>query len=124
MASKKDKVVRTRLSADDYAAVDAAAKLAGMTVSAFVRSLALEGAGVLPFMNEADRAIMELLGQDMLAIGNALNQAVRALNTGCLETPSDLVVAAADARAVVITVAAELAGMTKRAGVARRARER
>ncbi|WP_246679648.1 plasmid mobilization relaxosome protein MobC [Mesorhizobium sp. B2-3-5] len=124
MASKKDKVVRTRLSVDDYAAVDAAAKLAGMTVSAFVRSLALEGAGVLPFMNEADRAIMELLGQDMLAIGNALNQAVRALNTGRLETPSDLVAAAADARAVVTTVAAELAGMTKRAGVARRARGR
>ena len=43
--SRKDKVVRMRLSAEEHAAIEMAAAAADMTMSAFLRSLMLEGAG-------------------------------------------------------------------------------
>lgn len=91
-----------------------------MSISAFVRSLSLEGAGARPFLNPADRAIIQLLGQDMRAIGNNLNQLARALNASRSVDGSYLAGAIDDARAVTTTVAAELSIMTKRAAAARR----
>ena len=91
-----------------------------MSVSAFVRSLSLEGAGVQPFLSPSDQAILELLGRDMHAVGNALNQLARALNAGRQVDRSHLSGAIDDARAVAVTVAAEFGAMTRAIGVARR----
>ena len=109
-----------RFSDDETAAVEGAAERAGLSVSAFLRSLSLEGAGVRPFMSRQDRAIIEMLVQDMRAVGGNLNQIARALNAGHSVMGSDLTGAIDDARAIATTVAAELASMTKRAGAARR----
>ncbi|UCI10688.1 plasmid mobilization protein [Mesorhizobium sp. B1-1-8] len=119
-ASGKHKVVRTRMSGEEHAAVAAAANAAGMTVSAFLRSLALEGAGVRPFLSETDRAILQLLARDLVDIGKNLSHAVRALNAGGSDVGLHLAASVDDARAVAMTVAGELAQMTKRAGAARR----
>lgn len=118
--ARRVKVAHIRLSEDEFAAVEAAATDASMSVSAFVRSLSLEGAGAKPFLSPADRAIIQLLGQDMRAIGNYLNQLARALNAGRSVDGSHLAGPIADARAVATTVAAELSIMTKRAAAARR----
>jgi hypothetical protein len=118
--SRREKVAHIRLSEDEFSAVEAAAERAGLSVSAFVRSLALEGAGEKPFLSPSDRAIMELLGQDMRVVGNNLNQVSRALNTGRSIDSSNLVAAVDDARAIAMTVAAELALMTKNASAMRR----
>jgi hypothetical protein len=113
-------VAHIRLSEDEFAAVEAAATKASMSISAFLRSLSLEGAGAQPFLNRADRAIIQLLGQDLRAIGNNLNQLARTLKAGRSVDGSHLAAAIDDARAVANTVAAELSIMTKRAAAARR----
>jgi hypothetical protein len=117
---RRVKVAHIRLSEDEFAAVEAAAAEASMSISAFVRSLSLEGAGARAFLNPADRAIIQLLARDMRAVGNNLNQLARALNEGRSVDGSHLAGAVDDARAVATTVAAELATMTKRAAAARR----
>lgn len=114
------KVAHIRLSEGEFAAVEAAATGASMSVSAFVRSLSLEGAGAQPFLNPADRALIQLLGQDMRAVGNNLNQLARAMRAGRSVDGFHLAGAVDDARAVATTVAAELSIMTKRAAAARR----
>lgn len=53
-----------------------------MTVSGFLRSLSLEGAGVRPFFSDADRAVLFLLLSDIKAVGVNLNQLARARNRG------------------------------------------
>src|SRR5262245_26666431 len=117
---RRVRVAHIRLSEDEFAAIEAAATEASMSISAFVRSLSLEGAGAQPFLNQADRAIIQLLGQDMRAMGNNLNQLTRALNAGRSVDGSHLAGAIDDARAVATTLAAELTTMTKRAAAARR----
>lgn len=109
-----------RFSEDEFRALKAAAARAELTISGFVRSLSMEGAGVRPFMNEADRAIIQLLVEDMRAIGANLNQIARAINTGRLVASSDVAAMIVDACAIARTVAAELAVMTGRAGSIRR----
>ena len=118
--ARRMKVAHIRLSEDEFAAVEAAATKASMSISAFLRSLSLEGAGAQPFLNRADRAIIQLLGQDIRAIGNNLNQLARTLKAGRSVDGSHLAAAIDDARAVANTVAAELSIMTKRAAAARR----
>ncbi|MGE3365654.1 MAG: plasmid mobilization relaxosome protein MobC [Rhizobiaceae bacterium] len=119
-SSRKDKVVRTRLSADEYAAIEEAAQAAGMTVSAFLRSLLLEGAGVQPMLSEQDRAVMGLLADEMRAVGTNLNQMTRALNGGGSIRPSDLETNIGEVQIVVAGVLSELRGLAKRAGHRRR----
>ncbi|RWB66045.1 plasmid mobilization relaxosome protein MobC [Mesorhizobium sp.] len=119
-AARREKVAHIRFAEDEISAVETAAERAGLSVSAFFRSLSLEGAGVRPFMNREDRAILEMLIQDMRAVGGNLNQIARALNGSRSVAGSDLKGAIDDARAIATTVAAELAAMTKRAGAARR----
>lgn len=117
---RREKVAHVRLSDDEMRAVEDAAARAGLSVSAFLRSLSLEGAGVRPFMSRQDRAIIEVLLQDMRAVGGNLNQIARALNTTRTVADPDLMGAIDDARAIATTVASELASMTKRVGAARR----
>ncbi|MDQ0332926.1 hypothetical protein QFZ88_005308 [Mesorhizobium sp. YL-MeA3-2017] len=71
-------------------------------------------------MSRQDRAIIEVLLQDMRAVGGNLNQIARALNTTRTVADPDLMGAIDDARAIATTVASELASMTKRVGAARR----
>jgi hypothetical protein len=78
----KDKVVHARFSKAEIERIEHAAQAAGMTVSGFLRSLALEGAGVRPFFSEADRAILSLLLADVKAVGVNLNQLARVRNKG------------------------------------------
>lgn len=119
-SSRKDKVVRTRLSADENAAIEAAAQAAGMTVSAFLRSLLLEGAGVQPLLSDQDRTVMGLLADEIRAVGTNLNQVARALNGGASIRPSDLETNIGEVQIVIAAVLSELRTLAKRAGQRRR----
>jgi len=79
---RRDKVVHARFSATEIERIEHAAEAAGMTVSGFLRSLTLEGAGVCPFFTEADRGVLLLLLADVKAVGVNLNQLARARNRG------------------------------------------
>ncbi len=119
-ASRKDKVVRTRLSSEEYAAVEKASQAADMTVSAFLRSLLLEGAGVQPLLAEEDRTVMGFLADEMRAVGTNLNQMTRALNSGGSIRPADLDVNIGEVQIVVAAVLTELRTLARRAGQRRR----
>ena len=118
--TRRAKVSHIRFSEGEFSAVEAAAAQAGLSISAFLRSLSLEGAGMQPFLNPADREVMRLLSQDMRAISSSLNLIARAMTAGRSVDTIGLAGAIDDARAVATTVAAELAAMTKQAGAARR----
>jgi len=77
---RKDKVVHARFSTSEMTRIERAAESAGLTVSAFMRSLSLEGAGVRPFFTDDDRTILGLLLSDVRAVGVNLNQLARAAN--------------------------------------------
>ncbi|TXR49504.1 plasmid mobilization protein [Phyllobacterium endophyticum] len=79
---RRDKVVHARFSRSEIEQIEHAAEDAGMTVSGFLRSLSLEGAGVRPFFSDADRAVLFLLLSDIKAVGVNLNQLARARNRG------------------------------------------
>jgi len=113
-------VAHIRFSPSQFEAIRAAAEAADMTVSAFVRSLSVEGAGVRPFLGEGDRAVLGLLVDGMRAIGGNLNQLARAINTGRAPAEQDLAGTIRDAHVIATTVAAELADMTRRSAAARR----
>ena len=109
-----------RFSPVEFEALEAAATSAGMTVSAFVRSIAMEGAGVRPFLGESDRAVLGLLADGMRAIGSNLNQIARAINTGKVPAESDVAGSIKDAYGVATALAAEFAELTRRAAARRR----
>lgn len=119
-ASRKDKVVRMRLSADELAAIERAALAADMTMSAFLRSLLLEGAGVRPFLAEEDRVVMGFLADEMRAVGSNLNQLARAMNSARLGQGADLQASIGEVQIVVAAVLTELRALSKRAGNRRR----
>ncbi len=119
-ASRKDKVVRMRLSAEEHAAIEEAAAAAGMTMSAFLRSLLLEGAGVQPFLAEEDRTVMGFLADEMRAVGTNLNQLVRVMNSGRLVQPADIKASIGELQVVVAAVLTELQTLARRAGNRRR----
>jgi hypothetical protein len=79
---RRNKVVHARFSATEIERIEQAAEAAGMTVSGFLRSLTLEGAGLHPFFSDADRAVLSLLLADVKAVGVNLNQLARACNRG------------------------------------------
>ena len=119
-SKRKEKVAHIRFSPAEFEALEAAASEAGMTVSAFVRSLSMEGAGVRPFLGDGDRAMLGLLADGMRAIGGNLNQIARAINTGMVPTEGDIAGSIKDAHSVATTLASELAQMTRRSAAARR----
>ncbi len=79
-SDRKTRVVHARFSAMEMAKIEQAAQAAELTVSAFMRSLILEGAGVRPFFTEEDRVILSALLADLRAVGVNLNQLARAAN--------------------------------------------
>ncbi|RWM85606.1 MAG: plasmid mobilization relaxosome protein MobC [Mesorhizobium sp.] len=117
---RRDRLAHIRLSPAELDALEAAARAAGMTVSAFVRSLSMEGAGVRPFLGEGDRAVLDLLADGMRAIGGNLNQIARAINTGRMPAEDELAGSIKDAHVVATMVASELAEMTRRSAALRR----
>ena len=119
-SKRKDRGAHVRFSPAEFEALEVAASAAGMTVSAFVRSLSMEGAGVRPFLAEGDRAVLGLLADGMRAIGGNLNQIARAINTGTVPTAGDITGRIKDAHSVATTLASELAHMTRRSAAARR----
>lgn len=119
-SKRKEKVAHIRFSPAEYDALEAAASAAGMTVSGFVRSLSMEGAGVRPFLGEGDRLVLGLLADGMRAVGGNLNQIARAINTGKLPIEGDVAGSISDAHSVATTLASELAHMTRRTAAARR----
>lgn len=94
-----------------------------MTVSAFVRSLSMEGAGVRPFLADGDRAVLNLLADGMRAVGGNLNQIARAINTGRLPAEENIAGSIKDAHRVATTLASELAEMTRHAAASRRGKD-
>lgn len=119
-SKRKDRVAHIRFSPTEFGALEAAASAAGMTVSAFVRSLSMEGAGVRPFLGEGDRAVLGLLADGMRTIGGNLNQIARAINTGRAPASDDIAGSIRDAHGVATALAAELADMTRRSAASRR----
>ncbi|TIS88500.1 MobC family plasmid mobilization relaxosome protein [Mesorhizobium sp.] len=117
---RKGRMVHARVSADEYAAIEKAAKAADMTVSGFFRSLVLEGAGVRPILTKDDRLVMALLLEDMRAIGVNLNQVARSINSGKSVHPSELDINLGNVQRVQAAVMTELRSLAKRAGHKRR----
>lgn len=109
-----------RFSPAEHDALEAVAGAADMTVSAFIRSLSMEGAGVRPFLGEGDRAVLGLLADGMRAIGGNLNQIARAVNAGKVPAEADVAGSIKDAHSVATALASELTEMTRRTATARR----
>jgi hypothetical protein len=120
VSTRKDRVAHIRFSTAEFEALEAAAAAAGTTVSGFVRSLSMEGAGVQPFLGEGDLLVLGLLADGMRAIGGNLNQIARAINTGTVPTQGYITGSIMDAHSVATTLASELAQMTRRSAAARR----
>nr|WP_244600816.1 plasmid mobilization relaxosome protein MobC [Agrobacterium sp. LAD9] len=114
------KTLKIRLSDAELASVKVAAGEAGMTVSAFVRSLSLEGAGVRPIFNASDRAALSILYENMRKIGVNLNQVARAINSGRAVHPEEVAIALRNVELIATGVAVELRNSARRAGNARR----
>ncbi|MGQ2928117.1 MAG: plasmid mobilization protein [Neoaquamicrobium sediminum] len=119
-SNRKDRVVHIRFSRAEFDALEATARSADMTVSAFVRSLAMEGAGVQPFLAEGDRAVLGLLADGIRVIGGNLNQIARAINTGKVPDEGDLTGSIKDAHGATTVLASELAELTRRSAARRR----
>jgi uncharacterized protein (DUF1778 family) len=120
MAEGKSRALKARVSETEYQAIQRAADDAGLTVSAFLRSLLLEGAGVKPFLTEHDRAVVGLLVEDMRAIGVNLNQVARALNSKRAVHPDELSISLSNVEAIAAQCLLELRSFAKRAGQQRR----
>ena len=112
-----------RLCDAEYLAVQEAAEAAGMTASAFFRSLTLEGAGVRPVFNDEDRTILSILHEDMRKIGVNLNQVARSLNAGRVVDAEEVKIALRNVEKIADVTRLELRNSATRAGNSRRGRE-
>jgi len=119
-AAGKDCRINFRLNAAEYSAIQAAAEKAGMTASAFFRSLSLEGAGVRPVFNDEDRTILSILHEDMRKIGVNLNQVARSLNAGRVVDPEEIKIALRNVERIADATRQELRNASLRAGNSRR----
>ncbi|ULJ75919.1 plasmid mobilization protein [Rhizobium gallicum] len=111
---RKDRVVHARFSASELAAIDSAAEAAGLTVSAFMRSLTLEGAGVRPFLTDDDRAVFEMLISDMRSVGVNLNQLARSANASGRLSEADVAIELSEVQRLVAAVVLELRSFAAR----------
>ena len=112
----KDAVVRMRVTEEEHLEIAKAASDARMTMSAFVRSLSLQGAGVQPFLNSGDRQIMRVLHDDLRAIGVNLNQIARALNSKDVVDDAEIRGALVDVERVAKFTLLELKRLAHRGG--------
>ena len=117
---RRDRVVHARFSASEIAAITRVSEEAGLTVSAFMRSLTLEGAGVRPFFTDDDRAVLDLLLSDMRAIGVNLNQLARVANTGGHIQADQISAQTADIQKIVAVVLIALRSFAARGAQRRR----
>lgn len=117
---RRDRVVHARFSASEIATISRISEEAGLTVSAFMRSLTLEGAGVRPFFTYDDRAILDLLLSDMRAIGVNLNQLARVANTSGHIDAEEVSSQVADIQKIVAAVMLELRSFAARGAQRRR----
>ncbi|NLS07121.1 mobilization protein [Rhizobium sp. P32RR-XVIII] len=106
--------MHARFAASELVAVEEAAERAGMTLSAFIRSLTLDGAGVLPFLTEEDRAVFDLLHRDIRAIGVNLNSLTRLAHQRTV--PIEISNVLQDFQPVVAALALELRRLAARSG--------
>ncbi|WFU05895.1 plasmid mobilization relaxosome protein MobC (plasmid) [Rhizobium sp. CB3171] len=106
--ARKERVVHVRFAVWEHVAVEHAAAAADMTVSGFMRSLALEGAGIQPFLTEDDRTILDILASEMRAIGVNLNQLARAANRAGQVDAAGVSSALINIQKIVVAVAMEL----------------
>lgn len=112
--ARKERVVHVRFAVSEHAAVEHAAAAARMTISGFMRSLTLEGAGVRPFLMDEDRTIFDILASDMRAIGVNLNQLARAANRAGQIDAAEVSSTLIDIHKVVAAVVMELRGFSAR----------
>ncbi|KQZ60496.1 mobilization protein [Rhizobium sp. Root149] len=117
---RKGRLINARVSDAEHSAIEEAAKSAGMSVSAFFRSLLLEGAGVRPILTVEDRLIMGALLEDMRMIGINLNQVARSLNADKAVHPSELDINLGNVQRIQAAVMSELRTLSRRAGHERR----
>ena len=115
--------VNIRFSDVEYAALEAASVEAGMTLSAFVRSLSLEGAGVRPFLTDQDRILFGILVEHMRKVGVNLNQVARSLNSGRVVHPEEVMASLRNVQLATTGVSVELRSAAKRAGRMRRGQD-
>ena len=105
---RKDRVVHARFSTREIALIQTAADAAGLTVSAFMRSLTIEGAGVRPFFTPDDIHILDVLRSEIRALGVNLNQLSRAVNRGGAFADEELAAALGEVQKLVANVLLEL----------------
>ena len=115
---RKSRVVHARYSAREFETASVAAREAGMTLSAFMRSLTLDGAGVLPFLTEDDRAVFTFLYRELRAVGVNLNSLARGASRGLVQHEAAAVLATL--QPVVAALAIELQVLKARTGRGRR----
>lgn len=123
VAKPKPQTIHSRVSADEYDAIDGAAKSVDMTMSAFFKAVLLQGAGKKPIFNDDDRALLSLMFEDMRMIGINLNQVARALNSGKSVSDSEVRMVVGDVQKMQVAVLSELRRVTKRSGYRHRSKE-
>jgi Mobilization protein NikA len=111
---RKDKVVHARFSTSEMAAIERAAQNAGLGLSAFMRSLTLEGAGVRPFFTDDDRVILMLLLTGLRSAGVNLNQFARSVNSAEPNRLAGVPDAIGDLQKVVAALMLELRAFAER----------
>lgn len=119
----KPQTIHSRVSADEYDAIDDAAKAADMTMSAFFKAVLLQGAGLKPIFNAEDRALLSLMLEDMRMIGVNLNQVARALNSGKSVSDSEIRMVVGDVQKMQVGILSELRRVAKRSGYKHRSKE-
>lgn len=115
----RSRVINVRLAPEEMESVERSAVAAAMTVSAFMRSLSLEGAGVSPFLNDDDQAIFDLLRDELRRIGVNLNGLTRSVHRGKIREP-EIAAQLAELRPVIAALGLELGKLTERAAAKRR----
>jgi hypothetical protein len=116
----KSEVVRVRVSGSELHQIEAAAEAADLTVSSFIRSLSLEGAGVKPFLSYEDRLVFAALAEEFRAVGVNLNQIARAINAKREVHPDEVLMALGNVLTMMGVVGFEVRELAKRGPSRRR----
>lgn len=116
----KSEVVRVRVSGNELQQIEAAAEAADLTVSSFIRSLSLEGAGVKPFLAYEDRLVFAALAEEFRAVGVNLNQIARAINAKREVHPDEVLMALGNVLTMMGVVGFEVRELAKRGPSRRR----
>ena len=116
-------VVMCRISGVEKEAIEVAAEASDLTVSSFMRSLCLEGAGVKPFLNYHDRMLFKSLAEEFRAVGVNLNQIARAINAKREVHPDEVLMALNNVHTMMGVVGYEVRELSKRGPSRRREAE-